>query len=193
MHKLALSLIVGAATLATTGVAYAQQAPMPRTHEMTRAAVTQRADRMFDRLDANHDGKIDQADRALREKARFDRMDADHNGELSYAEFTASRGHRDGQHTARAGQPDGRHGQRFNHGGEHRMAMGGFRGRFPMMRLAEAGKAGGLTKADFEAAMLQRFDRLDANHDGTVTSDEAKAARDNMRQQWQSRRDARQS
>lgn len=184
MRKLTLSLIVGAASLATAGVAAAQHAPAPKTHEMTRAAVQQRADRMFDRLDANHDGKVDQADRAVREKTRFDRMDADHNGQLSYAEFTASHGPRDRQH---AGQPGGQRG--------HRMAMGGFRGHggFGMMRSGEGGKVASMTKADFEAAMLQRFDRLDADHDGTVTPDEAKAARDNMRQQWQSRRQARQS
>jgi Ca2+-binding EF-hand superfamily protein len=192
MRKLTLSLLIGATTLATAGVASAQQAPAPKTHEMTRASVQQRADRMFDRLDANHDGKIDEADRAVREKARFDRMDTDHDGKLSYAEFTASHGHRDGQHTAHAGQQPG---ALSAHGGEHRMAISGFRGRggFPMMRLAQAEKAGGLTKAAFEAAMLERFDRLDANHDGIVTPDEAKAARDKMRQQWQSRHEARQS
>jgi len=191
MRKLTLSLLIGATTLATAGVASAQQAPAPKTHEITRAAVQQRADRMFDRLDANHDGKIDEADRAVREKARFDRMDTDHDGKLSYAEFTASHGHEHGQRTARAGEQPGAH---SDHGGEHRMAMG-FHGRggFTMMRLAQAEKAGGLTKADFEAGMLKRFDRLDANHDGIVTPDEAKAARDKMRQQWQSRHEARQS
>ena len=195
MRKLTLSLVAGAATLATAGVAYAQQAPAPRTHLMTRAAVQQRAGAMFDRLDANHDGKIDEADRAVREKARFDRMDTDHNGELSYAEFAASHERPAARHTARADAPGEQPGTRSGDGGEHRMAMGGFHGRggFSMMRVAQADKAGGMTKADFEAAILQRFDRLDANHDGTVTPDEAKAARDNMRQQWQSRREARQS
>jgi len=194
MRKLTLTLIAGATTLACTGTAFAQQTAAPRTHEMTRAAVQQRADRMFDRLDANHDGKVDQADRAVREKARFDRMDADHDGQLSYAEFTASHGARDRQHTAHTGQAGDQRGEGFKQRGGHRMAMGGFRGRggFGMMRAGAGGKAASMTKADFEAAMLQRFDRLDGNHDGTVTSDEAKAARDNMRQQWQSRREARQ-
>ena len=58
MRKLTLTLIAGAATLACAGTAFAQQTPAPRTHEMTRAAVQQRADRMFDRLDANHDGTV---------------------------------------------------------------------------------------------------------------------------------------
>jgi len=62
-----------------------------------------------------------------------------------------------------------------------------------MIRMADADKDGAVTKAEFRARMLQRFDRLDANHDGIVTRAEAKAARDNTRQQWQSRRDARNS
>jgi hypothetical protein len=195
MRKLTLTLIAGAATLACAGTAFAQQTAAPRTHEMTRAAVQQRADKMFDRLDANHDGKVDQADRAAREKARFDRMDADHNGALSYAEFTASHSPRDRQRAAHAAHAGDQRGEGFNHRGGHRMAMGGFRGHggFGLMRAGAEGKAASMTKADFEAAMLQRFDRLDGNHDGTVTPDEAKAARDNMRQQWQSRRQAGQS
>jgi hypothetical protein len=73
----------------------------------------------------------------------------------------------------------------------HRMA---FRGGRPtgMVRLADADRNGAISRAEYETAALKRFDRLDANHDGTVTRDEAKAARDNMRRQWQSRRDARQ-
>lgn len=48
-----------------------------------------------------------------------------------------------------------------------------------------------LTRAAAEQRAAQAFDRLDTNHEGTVTRDEAKAGRDNMRQQWQSRREAR--
>lgn len=78
----------------------------------------------------------------------------------------------------------------------NRFGRGGLSGRggaVGMIRMADADKDGAVTKAEFRARMLQRFDRLDANHDGIVTRDEAKAARDNMRQQWQSRRDARNS
>ena len=192
MRKLTLTLIAGAASLATAGVAAAQHAPAPKTHEMTRAAVQQRADRMFDRLDANHDGKIDTADRAVRQKARFDRIDANHDGQVSYAEFTAMQGQRDQKRAGARGE-HGQRGQHFGRHGGHRFAMGGFARRGGMVRLADADKDGTITKAEFQAAALSRFDRLDANHDGTVTRDEAKAARDNMRQQWQARRQDRAS
>jgi hypothetical protein len=190
MRKLTLSLIAGAAALAVGGTATAQQAPTPR-QPMTRAAAEQRAAQTFDKLDANHDGKIDQADRAVREKARFDRVDANHDGQLSYAEFTAMHDQRDGA-SGKRGQRGAERGDR----GEHRMAMrghgrGGFRGGMP--RLADADKDGTITQAEFQAAALTRFDRLDANKDGTVTPDEAKAARDSMRQQWQARRQGQQS
>ncbi|MGZ3246941.1 MAG: EF-hand domain-containing protein [Croceibacterium sp.] len=181
MRKLTLSLIAGAAALAVGGTAMAQQEHAPRP-PMTRAAAEQRAAQMFDRLDANHDGKLDQADRAAMQKARFDRMDANHDGQLSFAEFTSMQG-RGGEH----GQQGAERGRR----GEH--ARGGFAERGGMMRLADADKNGTITKAEFQAAALARFDRLDANKDGTVTPDEAKAARDSMRQQWQSRRQGQQS
>jgi Ca2+-binding EF-hand superfamily protein len=193
MRKLTLSLIAGAASVAAGGVACAQSAPAPAQapqHELTRAAVEQRAGQMFDRLDANHDGKLDQADRDARQKARFDRLDTNHDGQVSYAEFTAARAQfaqARKDRVAKAEAHRGAHGQ----AAEHRMTMrGGFRGRggpMAMMRIADADKDGTITKAEFVNAALQRFARLDANHDGTVTADEAKAARDNMRQQWQAR------
>jgi Ca2+-binding EF-hand superfamily protein len=189
MRRLTFSLMAAAAALTVSGTASAQAAPAPH-REMTRAAVEQRADRMFERLDANQDGKIDTADRAMRQKARFDRVDADHDGQLSYAEFTAMHGQR--EHKRAATNQRGERRQHFSYRG-HRFAMGGFAGRSGMVRLAYADKDGTITKAEFQAAALSRFDRLDGNHDGTVTRDEAKAARDNMRQRWQARRQDRAS
>lgn len=179
LRKLTLSLIAGAAAVAFGGGAYAQEAPAPQ-REMTRAAAEQRADQIFDRLDANHDGKLDQADREARQRIRFDRVDTNHDGQVSYAEFTAARARFAQARKDHPAQHSGRFGQ---HGR-------GFAGRGGMVRLADADKDGVITKAEFEGAALQRFDRLDANHDGTVTREEAKAARDNMRQQWQSRHEA---
>ncbi|MBO0750270.1 MAG: EF-hand domain-containing protein [Porphyrobacter sp.] len=183
MRKLTLSLIAGAAAVAAVGVAYAQPAPAPQ--QLTRAAVEQRVAQVFDRLDANHDGKLDQGDRAARQKARFDHVDANHDGEVSYAEFTAARAQLDGARAERGG--------RFGRSGVQRMAARGFQGRPGLIRLADTDKDGAITKAEFQAAALARFDRLDTNKDGTVTRDEAKAARDNLRQQWQAHRQDRAS
>jgi Ca2+-binding EF-hand superfamily protein len=193
MRRLTFSLIAGAAALAAGGVAYAQSAQTPQ-RELTRVVAEQRAGQMFDRLDANHDGKLDQADREARQKARFDRLDTNHDGQVSYAEFTAARAQFAQARKDRQAKAGEQRGQSFGRPGEHRMAMrGGFRGRGGSLGLFHADKDGTITKADFVNAALQRFDRLDANHDGTVTRDEAKAARDNMRRQWQSRHQARSS
>jgi Ca2+-binding EF-hand superfamily protein len=185
MRTLTFSLMAAAAALTVGGAASAQPAPGPQ-REMTRAAAEQRAERMFERLDANRDGQIDTADRALRQKARFDRVDTDHDGQLSYAEFTAMHGQRDHKRADATGE-HGQRGEHFRGHRGHRFAKGGFAGRGGMVRLADADKDGAITKAEFRAAALGRFDRLDGNHDGTVTRDEAKAARDNMRQRWQAR------
>ena len=186
MRRPSLILIASAVALAAGGIAYAQQAPAPE-RELTRAAVEQRSAQMFDRLDANHDGRLDQADRADRQKTRFDRVDSNHDGSVSYTEFTAMHARLDGARQERAGRRGG-----------HRMAArafgrGRFAGRGGMLRLADADKDGAITKAELQSAALARFDRLDANKDGTVTADEAKAARDSVRQQWQARREARTS
>jgi len=190
MRKLTPSLLAGAAVLAG-GAAYAQptQQPRPAERQMTRSAAEQRAAKTFYRLDANHDGKLDQADRAERQKARFDRVDADHDGAISYAEFTAMHAQHDGARKGRLADRGHMRGQR----GEHRMAYNGVgRGgaRGGMIRMADADKDGAITAAEFQAAALTRFDRLDADKDGTVSAQEAKAARDSMRQRWQARREA---
>ena len=158
---------------------------------MTRAEAQQRADQLIARLDANHVGMLDQAVRDARQKIRFDRLDSNHDGEVSYAEFTAAR--------SRFDQARDEH--RSEHGGRaggHRLAGRGLGAIFRaegggLAQMADANKDGVVTKAEFEAAALERFERLDANKDGVVTPDEAKAARDNLRQQWQSRREARDS
>lgn len=189
MRKLTLSLLAGAAVLAG-GVAFAQQ-PQHAERQMTRTDAEQRAEQMFDRLDANHDGKLDQADRAERQKARFDRIDANHDGAISYAEFSAMHAQSDGARKERLADRGGARGEHFQRSG-HRMGMMG-RDRGYMARLADSDRDGAITKAEFQAAALARFDRLDANKDGTVSPDEAKAARDTMRRQWQARGEAQQA
>lgn len=190
MRKLTLSLLAAATALTVGSVAAAQTAPAQPRQAMTRAAAEQRADKAFERLDANHDGKIDPADRAARQKARFDRVDANHDGQVSYAEFTALHARHDDDRKGPSARRDGQRGERFAHRGMHRMPVRGGFGHDGIGGRAD--QDGALTKAEFKSAALARFDRLDANRDGTVTRDEAKAARDNMRRQWQARGDARQ-
>jgi Ca2+-binding EF-hand superfamily protein len=61
---------------------------------MTRAEAKTRAETAFDKLDVNHDGKLDKADREARHLARinahFDALDTNHDGSISRDEFLAA-------------------------------------------------------------------------------------------------------
>lgn len=170
MKKILVGLAVAATT---TGAAWAADhaAGHQRMAEpLTRAQAEARAGQMFDRMDANKDGRVDAADRAARQAAMFDRIDADKNGQISREEFTA--------HHAAMGQ--GREGQRMGHRGKRGDHHAGMMGRGMM------GADGQATRAEFTAAALARFDRMDANKDGQVTAEERRAAREAMK----ARRDA---
>lgn len=158
---------------------------------LTRAEAQTGAGTRFARMDVNKDGKIDQADRQLRREAMktrmFDRLDADHNGQLTKAEFTAaSSGHDRGGRMAanESGEARGQH-----HGGGHGR-RGGMMG---MDRMADADGNGAITQAEFQTAALKRFDTMDTNKDGQVTQAERQAARAQMKAQWQQQRAARQT
>lgn len=184
MRKLTLS--IGAAVLATAGVAVA--APQIAGHvqaDMTRAQAQTMAAEHFAKMDANGDGKLDTADRAARQAKMFDRIDADHNGSISRDEFAAKRGER------REGVQAGRHGMggadmpRARMSGHH-----GMRGGMGMAKLADTNNDGAVSQAEFTAGALKMFDAADADKNGTVTQAERKAARDAMKAKWQARRAA---
>lgn len=181
------SLFVGG--LAASHLAFAQDGP-PRAggprgggmlmmadanHDgtVTRAELTTALEARFARLDANHDGKIDQADRDIlrqqRLDARFAALDTDRNGQISKAEFVAGHEGRDGGGLNREGRDHHGHGMR---GGPDGGMM----------------KDGVIAKADFMARPLAMFDKADANHDGKVTAEEMKAARQAFRDGWKDRK-----
>lgn len=168
-RKIALGLSLAAVGVA--GAAYAERAAGKGDGVITRAEAQSRAQERFSRMDANHDGKLDQADRSARHAAMFDRIDADRNGQISRAEFDAMA--QRGPHGPEAGRsPDGR-----GEPGMHRRGHGdhGHRGGMMAGHMADADKDGAVTQAEFTAAALQRFDRLDANKDGQVTREERRA------------------
>lgn len=184
MKKLTLGLTVAA--LALGGTAYAApgdaRRDAPRDGVITRAEVQARAVKTFSRLDVNQDGKIDRSDReqrrASRLDARFDRLDANNDGQLSKSEFAN-----------RAALAQGREGGEMRHGKGHRRGHG-MRHMGMRSGLARDARAdGAVTQAEFTAAALQRFDRMDANHDGSVTAEERQAMRIEMRQHRQERMD----
>jgi Ca2+-binding EF-hand superfamily protein len=186
MKKLTLGLTVAALALAGTAYAAPGEArrDAPRDGVTTRAEVEARAADTFTRLDVNRDGKIDRSDREQRRAsmldARFDRLDANSDGQLSKSEFAS-----------RAALAQGREGSELRHGKGHRRGHGM---RHMGMRNGAghgAGADGAVTQAEFAAAALQRFDRMDANHDGSVTAEERQAMRAEMREHRQERRQGR--
>ena len=178
MQKFFLAALV--ATTAMAGVAAGAQAPErgafprgPKPAPMTRAEAQDRAARMFDRMDANKDGQLDQADRAARQRARFDRLDNDSDGAISFEEFSAAR------IEARAeARPEQRNGARADR------RVGGARGA-GLMRLGRGVDPDGdraTSREEFTSRALAQFDRADADKDGTVTAQERRAMRGALRE-----------
>lgn len=158
-------LLITAAAAALAGAAYAQQPPAPPppgdplgAATMTRAEAQTRAAAMFDRFDANHDGKLDQADKAARMGAMFDRIDTNHDGSISRDEFTAA-------HQRMGGA---------EHGGMARGKMGHDMMGHDMMGRGAARPP--LSREAFVAEALKRFDAADANHDGKLSREERRTA-----------------
>jgi Ca2+-binding EF-hand superfamily protein len=179
-----------AASFATAACAYAAPGGEPRG-DLTRAQAQEQAVKMFERMDANKDGKLDAADREARMAERFDRLDTNKDGSLSREEFAARPAH-DGQ---RFGGPDGKPGfDGHRGGGKHRgmgrMGPGGHGGHGPMMKQADTNGDGAISQAEFVAARLAMFDKVDANKDGTVTAQERKDAHQKMREEWRAKRAA---
>ena len=186
MRKLSIGL--SAIALMAVSVAHAQSPatpPAPPMKDMTRAEAKAHAEKMFDAMDANHDGKLDKADGEARRAKHFDMMDTNHDGQLSRQEFEAAhekmRGPGKGMDMPpsggpmaggpMAGGPDdkGRRGPGMKMGMRMGMRMG-------MMEQADPNHTGTVTKDAFVGAALKMFDSADANHDGKVTPEERRAA-----------------
>ncbi len=139
---------------------------------ITRAEAQAHADAQFTRMDANKDGKIDAADRAARQAEHFAMRDTNKDGSLSREEFSA--GANRGARSEGAENPH----RMASEGGER----GGRHGGRMMLRLADANQDQAISKSEFAAAHLRRFEMADANKDGTLTREERQAAKANMRE-----------
>lgn len=153
---------------------------------LTRAELTQALTARFAKMDTNGDGTVTkeerEAKRAARLDERFARIDTDKNGQISKAEFAAGHDRRMDGNRRGHGRPDGSvhmRGGHMRHADGEKMGMMGGR--------PHANRDAPLTREAFMAQPLAKFDKADANKDGTVTAAERQAARDAMRDGWQAR------
>lgn len=127
--------------------------------------------KIFDRLDRDHDGKITVAEAAARRGHRtgaapsqaagftgmFARADANKDGVVTRAEFEST-------------------GEQLRARMQHLAALrGGAASR--LFANADANRDGRISEPELEQDALARFDRMDLNHDGTVTAEERQQSR----------------
>jgi Ca2+-binding EF-hand superfamily protein len=193
------TILAGTALLASAGAVLAQPAEgqrPDRNADVTRQQVAERADQRFARLDLNNDGRATREEaqqaaqqrRAERAGRMFERLDANRDGSISRAEFDQARSARAERREQRAGRRGdrgpgaGMHGMRGMRHGGHGMRGGGER---------LFGEQGFVTREQMRERALARFDRLDANRDGTLTAAERQQARQQMRERFRERRQER--
>lgn len=126
--------------------------------------------KIFDRFDRDHDGKITVAEAAARRGRRaasapsqatgftgmFARADANKDGVVTRAEFEST-------------------GEQLRARMQHLAAARG--GASRLFANADSNKDGRISEAELEQDVLARFDRMDLNHDGTVTPEERQQSR----------------
>ena len=169
----------GMAALADPGASGAMAAAPARG--MTRTQAAARAAWLFDRLDLNHDGRLDAADRELHRARLFDRLDTNHDGSISRAEFNAAHARAmdmdddDARGDAMSADApmDHHHGPGARH---HAMMMAGL-----ILHVADPQHSGSVSRDAFVAAALTLFDRADSDHDGVLTPAEHHAAQAALR------------
>lgn len=114
------------------------------------------------RLDADHDGKITQQEFVASRGAVFERVDLDHDGKITREELVAFRAKME---TATAGA--------MIRSGKERAGAGGGQ----LERLESLARDGVITRADWDAAIAKRFERLDTGHLGYLTPDQLRPGR----------------
>ncbi len=187
-------LAAGVAAIAA-GAASAQPAEGPRRDrnvDVTRQQAVERADQRFQRLDINNDGRFTPEEaRQARDQRRerfaermFDRLDLDRNGSITREEMSQARAQRQAQRAEHGGDGPamGRHHRRFMRG--HHMGQGMHGARI-------FGEQGYVTREQMRERALARFDRLDADRNGTLTAAERQQAHERMREHFRERMEQR--
>lgn len=127
------------------------------------------------RADIDKNGQLTKAELTTHLDQRFKALDANANGQIETAEMQAARQERQAKKAerreARSGDAVGK--RSGENGGEHRGGKhAGKRGQI------DANGDGIISRAEFGARALARFDRVDANSDGVVTQEERAAMKE---------------
>lgn len=147
-----LSTVLAAGALCAAGAATA--APVTDADIARSAKHAEARQRFFERIDTDHDGKISRTEYQAWVDRRFDRLDANHDGSVDANEIAAS---------PAAAERVQERAQRF------------------VERYGSDG-SGKVSKADFEAKEMARFDKLGAGADSlTVEQFAAKRGRHGAR------------
>jgi Ca2+-binding EF-hand superfamily protein len=117
---------------------------------------------IFERFDANKDGKLSKDEAPGRLKENFDRFDANQNGEINIAEFERIAGGRPGE-----GRPEGPPPRRPDAPPEGRPGMG----MIPVLRALDADGDDEVSADELKNASAA-LAKLDKNGDGKLTRDE---------------------
>lgn len=193
MNRLLFAFALGSSAL--TGIvptiAQAQEnppaAPLPPGPPPARPS----GERMMMEMDADHDGVITRQEAIAAADRRFDALDTNHDGKITRDEMRAAHPRRDGWRRHRrddanapppgmAGAappaPDGRPGPN---------------GPRPGGMEREHHRDGDrvITREQFRKRALERFDRIDANHDGRIDASERAAYRELMKMRRIDRRE----
>lgn len=118
------------------------------------------------------DATVSRQDAESQAAARFAALDTDKDGFLSPAELAAARPARPGGE-ARRDRGNGPRGDRPRGGG--------------MARMLDANGDGKISRDEFIAGTLRRFDMMDADHDGKLTKAERQTAMEAMRARMEER------
>jgi hypothetical protein len=141
--------------------------PNPPAAEQT---VPVRAQILFNLLDTNHDGAIDQQEFTALSNAVFNALDTNHDGKLTQDELSGRFGQMLGQRGGRGGPgmgPGDRDGRGWGQGrnDDRPGPRDGMMGRMGFFNFNGNGPQGG----------PPTFAELDTNHDGVISADEFKA------------------
>lgn len=120
--------------------------------------------RALRRLDADGDGKISQQEFIASRGAIFDRIDADHDGRMTKEEVAAFQARME---TARAGAE-------IRSGRDRPEGAGPTR---QLQHLMDLSANGALTRGQWDAAMAERFKRLDTGHTGFISMEQMRPGR----------------